>query len=94
MGISGLHLLLTYKCIHACDHCFLFGGPNAKGVMTIADIREICGEAKKVRTVEWILFEGGEPFLYYPIMLRGIKEASDMGFKTGIVTDPYWATSI
>ena len=94
MGISGLHLLLTYKCIHECDHCFLFGGPNAKGVMKIADIMEICREAKKVGTVEWIFFEGGEPFLYYPIMLRGIKVASDMEFKTGIVTDPYWATSI
>jgi hypothetical protein len=41
-----------------------------------------------------MFFEGGEPFLYYPIMLQGIKLASDMGFKTGIVTDPYWATSI
>ena len=94
MGISGLHLLLTYKCIHECDHCFVFGRPDAKGVMKIADIREICREAKKVGSVEWIFFEGGEPFLYYPIMLRGIKVASEMGFKTGIVTDPYWATSI
>jgi hypothetical protein len=94
MGISGFHLLLTYKCIHECDHCFLFGRPNAKGVMRIVDIREICREAKKVGTVEWIFFEGGEPFLYHPIMLKGIKVASEMGFKTGIVTDPYWATSI
>jgi len=62
--------------------------------MRIADIREICREAKKARTVEWIFFEGGEPFLYYPILLKGIKAASEMGFKTGIVTYPYWATSI
>ncbi|UCE44179.1 MAG: radical SAM protein [Candidatus Bathyarchaeota archaeon] len=94
MGISGLHLLLTYKCILECDHCFVFGGPNAKGAMKIADITEICREAKKLGSVEWIFFEGGEPFLYYPIMLKGIKVADDMGFKTGIVTNPYWATSI
>ena len=93
MGISGLHLLITYKCIHECDHCFVFGGPHAKGVMKIADVKEICREAKKVGTVKWIFFEGGEPFLYYPVMLEGIKVANDMGFKTGIVTDPYWATS-
>lgn len=93
MTISGLHLLLTYKCTHECDHCFVFGSPFAKGVMTIADIREIYKQAKKLGTVERIFFEGGEPFLYYPIMLRGIEEANDMGFKTGIVTDAYWATT-
>ena len=94
MTISGLHLLLTYQCTLECDHCFVFGSPFAKGVMTIADIREICKEAKKLGTIEWIFFEGGEPFLYYPIMLRGIKEANEMGFKTGIVTDAYWATTV
>jgi MoaA/NifB/PqqE/SkfB family radical SAM enzyme len=94
MGLSGLHLLLTYKCLHECDHCFVFGGSSAKGTMKSIDIREICREAKKVGTVEWIFFEGGEPFLYYPIMLKGIKVARDLGFKTGIVTDPYWATSV
>ncbi|KPV65558.1 MAG: Radical SAM superfamily protein [Candidatus Bathyarchaeota archaeon BA1] len=94
MTISELHLLLTYQCTRECDHCFVFGSPYAKGVMTIADVRGILSEAEKLGTIKWIYFEGGEPFLYYPIMLRGIKEANDKGFKTGIVTDPYWATSI
>lgn len=40
-----------------------------------------------------VYFEGGEPFLFYPLMLEGIKLAQDMGFKTGIVTNAYWATS-
>jgi len=43
--------------------------------------------------VEWIYFEGGEPFLYYPLMLEGIKVARDLGFRTGVVTNAYWATS-
>ena len=94
MTISELHLLLTYKCSRECDHCFVFGSPEAKGVMTISDIREIIREAEKLGDIKWIFFEGGEPFLYYPIMLKGIKEASSIGFKTGIVTDPYWATTI
>jgi len=93
MTISELHLLLTYKCTSECDHCFVFGSPDAKGVMTIADIREILREAKKLGNIKCIYFEGGEPFLYYPIMLKGIKEANHMGFKTGIVTNPYWATT-
>lgn len=62
--------------------------------MTIADIMEILREAEKLKDIKWIFFEGGEPFLYYPILLKGIKEASRRGFKTGIVTAPYWATTI
>lgn len=94
MKITGLHLLLTYQCNLECDHCFVWGKHDAKGVMVLSDIREICKEARKLGTVEWIYFEGGEPFLYYPIMLKGLKEATNMGFKTGIVTNGYWATTI
>ena len=50
MKLSGLHLLLTYQCTLECDHCFVFGSPNARGVMKIAGIREILKEAKKIRS--------------------------------------------
>jgi hypothetical protein len=41
-----------------------------------------------------VYFEGGEPFLFYPIMLQGLREAAAMGFKRGIVSNCYWATSV
>ena len=94
MRINEIDLLLTYKCNLECDHCFVFGSPEAKGVMKIADIRKILGEAKKVRSVDWIYFEGGEPVLYYPILLWGLREARKLGFKTGFITNAYWATSL
>lgn len=62
--------------------------------MKIADIRQILNEAKQAKGIEWIYFEGGEPFLYYQTMLWGLRAAKDYGFKTGIVTNCYWATSI
>jgi hypothetical protein len=31
--------------------------------------------------------------MFYPLMLEGIKQARTMGFKTGIVTNAYWAIS-
>jgi MoaA/NifB/PqqE/SkfB family radical SAM enzyme len=61
--------------------------------MTIETIRIILNQAKETGSVEWIYFEGGEPFLYYQVMLAGIKLANNMGFKVGIVTNSYWATS-
>jgi MoaA/NifB/PqqE/SkfB family radical SAM enzyme len=50
-------------------------------------------QAKELGTINWIYFEGGEPFLYYAIMLKGIQEAVSLGFNIGIVTNTYWATS-
>ena len=94
MAITGLHLLLTYQCPFECDHCFVWGSPEAQGTMRLSDIRQILDEAVKLGHIEWIFFEGGEAFLYYPVLLRGLREANEMGFKTGIVTNAYWATSV
>ncbi len=43
--------------------------------------------------MDTVYFEGGEPGLYYATMLEGIRIARELGFKTGIVTNSYWATS-
>jgi MoaA/NifB/PqqE/SkfB family radical SAM enzyme len=93
MKLNGLHLLLTYQCTFECDHCFVWGSPFQTGTMTINTIRSILIQAKETGSVEWIYFEGGEPFLYYQVMLAGINQAIELGFKVGIVTNSYWATS-
>lgn len=92
--LNGVHFLLTYTCLFECDHCFLYCGPEAEGTFTLAQVKEVLAEAKRLGTVEWIYFEGGEPFLYYPIMVEGLRAAKEMGFKTGVVTNCYWANSV
>lgn len=91
--LTGVHFLLTYACIYECDHCFVYSSPEAPGTFTVDQIRNVMEESRKLGTVEWMFFEGGEPFLFYPIMLEGIRLARDMGFKTGVVTNSYWVTS-
>ena len=93
MKLNGLHLLLTYQCTFECDHCFAWGSPWQSGTMTLETIRYILNQAKEAASVEWIYFEGGEPFLYYQTMMAGIYEAYSLGYKIGIVTNSYWATS-
>jgi organic radical activating enzyme len=93
MKLNGLHLLVTYQCTFECDHCFVWGSPFQSGTMTIETIRSILNQAKETGTIQWIYFEGGEPFLYYQVMLAGINQAIELGFKVGIVTNSYWATS-
>jgi hypothetical protein len=91
--LTGLHFLLTYQCTSECDHCFVFSGPNSKGTFTINSIRDALDQARDLRTIEWIYFEGGEPFLYYALMLKGMELALDRGFKVGVVTNAYFATT-
>jgi hypothetical protein len=91
--LTGIHLLLTYTCNYECDHCFLYCGPHSEGTFTLEQIRVVLGEAEKIGSVDIIYFEGGEPFLYYPLMLEAMRLAGDRGFQTGIVTNAYWATT-
>jgi len=91
--LTGLHLLLTYRCTHTCDHCFLNCSPRRDGTFTPEMIDIVLAEAAKMETVNSIYFEGGEPFLYYPLLLAGVGAASDSGFDVGIVTNAYWAES-
>jgi hypothetical protein len=61
--------------------------------MTLEQVRNVLKEAKTVSSIDSIYFEGGEPFLYYPIMLRGVQKAASMDFQVGIVSNSYWATT-
>jgi hypothetical protein len=92
--LKGIHFLLTYACNYECDHCFLYCGPHARGTFTLAQIREVLGEAEKLGTVTEVYYEGGEPFLYYPLLIEGLRLARERGFDTGVVTNCYWATAV
>jgi len=92
--LSGLHFLLTYQCNLECDHCFVWGGPHQTGTMTFAIVRKILGQAKRLGTIDWVFYEGGEPFLYYPMLVRSVRLAARMGFRVGIVSNGYWATDL
>ena len=91
--LKEIHFLLTYTCNLECDHCFVYSCPQAKGTFTLSQIRKVLDELTRIGTVQWVYFEGGEPFMFYPLLLEGIKLAREMGFKTGVVTNAYGATS-
>lgn len=93
MRLSGLHILLTYQCTFECDHCFVWGSPRQAGTLSLEQVKQVLEQAREA-CVESIYFEGGEPFLFYPILVRGVHLAADMGFSVGIVSNAYWATSV
>ena len=93
MQLNGIHILLTYQCTFECDHCFVWGSPWQTGTLTMEQIEIILKQAKDAG-VESIYFEGGEPFLYYALLVRGVAMAYEMGFSVGIVSNGYWAQTI
>ena len=92
--ITAVHFLLTYTCNFACDHCFLYCGPESEGTFTLEQLRRAFEQIKEHGSVESVYFEGGEPFLFYPLMLEGIRMARKQGLMVGVVTNNYWATAV
>ncbi|MBN1614483.1 MAG: radical SAM protein [Deltaproteobacteria bacterium] len=92
MNLTGFHLLLTYQCNKECAYRFVWGNFTQKGFMTLAQIREIYRQARELGTVETIYLEGGEPFLYYLVMVRAAKDPAAPGFREGLVSNVHWAT--
>lgn len=91
--LSGIHFLLTYKCTMECDHCFVYSGPFSAGTFTSGQLENVLDESARMGSVEWVFFEGGEPFMFYPTLLEGVRMSRDRGFKVGIVSNSYWAVS-
>ncbi|UCE45515.1 MAG: radical SAM protein [Methanobacteriota archaeon] len=91
VDLESVHLLLTYKCDGECDHCFVWSGPQAPGTMSTHHVAEAIEQASEIDTVNSVYFEGGEPFLFYPILLKGVELARQHGFEVGIVSNAYWA---
>jgi len=94
IDLKSVHLLLTYKCDGECDHCFVWSSPQAPGTMRLDQVREAIRQAAEIDSVDSVYFEGGEPFLFYPIMLKGVELARDHGLDAGIVSNAYWAESV
>jgi len=91
--LKEIHFLLSYTCLYECDHCFLYCGPEAEGTFTIEQLRRVFTEIAKVESINKIYFEGGEAFIFYPLLLEGVRLARSQGLEVGIVTNSFWATS-
>ncbi len=92
--LTGVHILLTLKCTKECNHCFLHCGPNREATFTLGQLRSLIRQTKEVGTVTTVYFKGGEPFLFYPLLLEGLRMVRAAGFDAGIVTNGYWAISV
>jgi hypothetical protein len=57
--LEGIHFLVTYRCTFACDHCFVWGSPDAEGMLTLNQLTSVIDQAADCG-IETVYFEGGE----------------------------------
>ncbi|MGD9333098.1 MAG: hypothetical protein PVJ53_17420 [Desulfobacterales bacterium] len=53
------------------------------GTFTIDQVNQVLNEAVMIGTIEWIFYESGQPFLFFPLLVEGIRRANAKGFKVG-----------
>jgi hypothetical protein len=88
-----LHILLTYNCSLRCKHCYVFSDQRAPGKISLSQISQILQEGSRIPGARWVYFGGGEPFIQYPLLLKGVQRAMNLGFAVGIETNGYFARS-
>lgn len=91
--LTNIHVLLTYICPLQCDHCFIYASPRASGKLTPTQVTHLLEQTSSIKTIEWVYFEGGEPFLVYPLLLSSVKRAKRLDFKVGIISNGYFGRS-
>ncbi len=89
--LTGVHILLSYTCLFQCDHCFLHCGPGCGETFTFDKLDKLLTQANETKSIKHICFEGGEPFLFFPLLLEGVRQANALGHSVEIVTCGYWA---
>lgn len=93
MHLTALHIVLTYQCLFECGHCFIWGSPTESGIFHLDRLDAILDQATALGTIEALCYEGGETFVYYPILIAAVRHAAARRFRTAVITNGYWANS-
>ena len=84
-------IILSYRCHSACKHCLYNCGPGwDKASMSSEDLREALEAVTVWPRAPQVHFTGGEPFLHYPLILEGVRMASDLGVHCYAETSAGW----
>ena len=90
---NDIGIILSYRCHSGCKHCLYNSGP-AWGMEAISS--EMLRQALQT-TLGWdrppqIHLTGGEPFIYFDLLLEGTRIAADLGITVYAETSAMWCT--
>ena len=92
MRITGVDFLLTFKCTSKCKHCSYKAGPERTGSMKLSDAERYLEELTATQPLHSIGAHGGEPFLYFELLVQIMENARKLGVaRTWVITNGFWA---
>lgn len=87
-----LSIIYTLKCNIRCEHCILNCSPDREEKMPMETAKEIL-EVSLNFGKKYVVFSGGEIFIYYDELLELARLCNELGYYYGIETNGYWANS-
>jgi MoaA/NifB/PqqE/SkfB family radical SAM enzyme len=91
-----LGIMLTNQCTAFCPHCATSSSPEDKSLLQQKRVYSLIDEAHQLSKNQKrfsICFTGGEPFLYFDQLVKGIDNANKKKAIVTCVTNGFWATS-
>jgi hypothetical protein len=84
-------LILSYRCHSGCKHCLYNCGPGwEKDPMSPEVLRQALEAVTAWPRPPQVHFTGGEPFLYFPLLLEGAHLANELGIVSYVETSAGW----
>ena len=84
-------IILSYRCHSACKHCLYNCGPGwEKEPISGPALREALEAVTTWPRTPQVHFTGGEPFLFFPLLLEGVRMASQLGITSYVETSANW----
>lgn len=85
------NFIVTYRCTAACDHCLFRSSPERTGVIQLSDVQRNLKDLLGNYPAQRVHFTGGEPLLYFDLVVRLIEEAKAQGVSARtITTNGFW----
>jgi hypothetical protein len=86
-------IILSYRCQSGCNHCLYNCGPRwEKEAISVEALRQALEAVTIWPRTPQVHFTGGEPFLHFPLLLEGVRVATDLGIARYVETSASWCT--
>ena len=84
-------IILTYRCHSGCKHCLYNCGPGwGMEAMPADNLRQALETLAGWSRPPQVHLTGGEPFIFYDLLLEGTRIAADLGITVYAETSAAW----
>lgn len=88
--MKGIRIVVTYRCNIICPLCRYKCGPHRRGMMGVKDFKNLVEKAYNAGYKDYIVIEGGEPFLEPAIIFKYLKNIRMLKGDKYLITNGFW----